>query len=64
MTAIKNPRGAGRKPTISKDGGRPVNVFLDVESIRIAKVLGHGNTSAGIRTALLTVCTILKNPQI
>jgi len=52
VTAIKNPRGAGRKPTISKDGGKRINVYLDDESITLATTLGEGNVSLGIRKAL------------
>jgi len=59
MELIKNPRGAGRKPTIAKDGGKRINVYLDAESISIAKNLGIGNVSAGIRAA----CEIAQTPQ-
>jgi len=48
----KNPRGAGRKPTIAKDGGKRINVYLDAESITLATKLGEGNVSLGIRKAL------------
>jgi len=52
MTNAKNPRGAGRKPTIAKDGGKRINVYLDAESIARATKLGEGNVSLGIRKAI------------
>jgi len=52
VTKIKNPRGAGRKPTIAKDGGKRLNVYLDAESIALAAKIGGGNVSLGIRKAL------------
>jgi len=49
MSNENNPRGAGRKPTIAKDGGRRINVHLDEDTVRIARELGNGNLSLGIR---------------
>ena len=40
----------GRPPEIA--GGKKVNTYLDAESIEIAKRLGKGNVSEGIRIAL------------
>lgn len=34
------------------DGGKKVNTYLDAESVEIAKRLGNGNVSEGIRKAL------------
>lgn len=34
------------------DGGKKVNTYLDAESVEIAKKLGNGNVSEGIRKAL------------
>jgi len=52
MTNAKNPRGAGRKPTIARDGGRRINVHLDEETVQIAREIGDGNLSLGIREAM------------
>lgn len=42
-----------RKPgRPSKVGGRDVKVYLDDESIRLAKKFGSGSMSEGIRSAL------------
>jgi hypothetical protein len=39
-------------------GGKRVNIYLDSESIAIAKRLGNGNASDGIRKALLAASKI------
>jgi len=52
MSSEKNPRGAGRKPTIAKDGGKRINVYLDAESIALAAKIGEGNVSLGIRKSI------------
>lgn len=57
MNAIKNPRGAGRKPSVSNDGGKKVTVYLDAETVAKAKALGDGNVSLGIRRAVTSVTT-------
>lgn len=33
-------------------GGKRLNVYLDEESVYLAKIIGDGNVSAGIREAL------------
>lgn len=40
---------AGRKSTVI---GQRVNVYLDADSVEVARRLGGGNVSAGIREAL------------
>lgn len=44
----KETRG---RPSIMK-GGQRVNVYLNDRSLEIAKRLGNGNVSAGVRLAL------------
>ena len=46
----KNKEGAGRPSEMEKGG--PRRVYLDAKSVEIAKELGHGNVSDGIRAAL------------
>ena len=43
--------GTSGRP-IEMQGGKKVNVYLDAESIAMAKALGIGNVSEGIRKAL------------
>jgi len=64
MSNAKNPRGAGRKPTIAKDGGRRINVHLDEETVRIARELGNGNLSLGIREAMKIISSHNREIQI
>lgn len=40
------------KPNLKLEGGKRVNIYLDPESLRRAKILGKGNVSEGIRRAL------------
>lgn len=49
MTEKDNKRKPGRPPKI---GGRDVKVYLDDNSIRVAKEIGNGNLSEGVRLAL------------
>lgn len=44
------PAPPGRPSAL--DGGKKVNTYLDVKSVAIAKRLGDGNVSEGIRRAL------------
>ncbi|QEL55569.1 hypothetical protein [Chromobacterium paludis] len=48
--ALGIPNGAGAPPKLQ--GGSRKNVYLDTASIEIARKLGHGNLSEGIRKAL------------
>lgn len=47
---MRNSRPIGRPAEL--DGGRAIKVYLDAESIAIAKRLGNDNVSEGIRKAL------------
>lgn len=44
----------GPKPLPFLDGMRPRTVYLDDDTITMAKVLGNGNVSAGLREAVRT----------
>lgn len=39
-------------------GGKRLNVYLDEESVYLAKIIGDGNVSAGIREALAKWATV------
>lgn len=45
------PVGSVGRPA-AMDGGKKVNTYLDAESVEIAKRIGNGNVSEGIRKAL------------
>lgn len=45
----KRKPGSGRRPTIF---AKPVRLTLDAETIRKGQVIGKGNLSAGVRTAV------------
>lgn len=49
--AVAAALGTGGRPA-ALDAGQRVNVYLDAESAAIARALGGGNVSAGIRAAL------------
>lgn len=51
-------RPAGRPPELT--GGVRVNVYLDAESLEVARRLGNGNASAGIRAALAQAISLLR----
>lgn len=54
MAAEKSKRGGARlgggRPAL--EGGKRVNLMLDDETIEKAKLIGGGNTSAGVRRAV------------
>lgn len=51
LDEISWPSGQAGRPS-EMDGGKRVQVYLDVESIAIATRIGNGNVSEGIRKAL------------
>ena len=50
MTTNKKPKGFQKQ----MEEGRRINLYLDQETIALAKVIGSGNVSAGIRKAVMT----------
>lgn len=53
LDEIPWPSGLVGRPR-TMEGGKRIQIYLDIESLKIAKDLGDGNISDGIRKALKT----------